>query len=60
MLCYALNSLSEKQERRVEARIFDRKKLKEIAEAEGVTLDAISDSVWRGLVNMRNYLKENW
>ena len=33
---------------------------REVAEAEGVTLDAISDSVLRGLANMRNYLKENW
>ena len=34
VLCYALNSLSEKQGRRVEARILDGKKLKEVAEAE--------------------------
>ena len=60
MLCRALNSLSEKQGRRVEARILNGKKLKEVAEAEGVTLDAVSDSVLRGLANMRNYLKENW
>lgn len=60
VLCYALNSLSKKQGRRVEARILDGKKLKEVAEAEGVTLDAVSDSVLRGLTNMRNYLKENW
>ena len=33
VLCYALNSLSEKQGRRVEARILDGKKLKEVAEA---------------------------
>ena len=60
MLCRALNSLSEKQGRRVEARVLDGKKLKEVAEAEGVSLDAVSDSVLRGLANMRNYLKENW
>ncbi len=60
VLCHALNFLSEKQGRRVEARILDGKKLKEVAEAEGVTLDAVSDSVLRGLANMRNYLKENW
>ena len=60
VLCRALNSLSEKQGRRVEARILDGKKLKEVSEAEGVTLDAVSDSVLRGLANMRNYLKENW
>ena len=60
VLCYALNSLSEKQGRRVEARILDGKKIKEVAEVEGVTLDAVSDSVLRGLANMRNYLKENW
>ena len=60
MLCRALNSLSEKQGRRVEARILNGKKLKEVAEADGVTLDAVSDSVLRGLANMRNYLKENW
>ena len=60
VLRYALNSLSEKQGRRVEARILDGKKLKEVAEAEGVTPDAVSDSVLRGLANMRNYLQENW
>ena len=60
VLCHSLNSLSEKQGRRVEARILDGKKLKEVAEADGVTLDAVSDSVLRGLANMRNYLKENW
>lgn len=60
MLCRALNSLSEKQGRRVEARVLDGKKLKEVAEAEGVSLDSISDSVLRGIANMRNYLKENW
>ena len=60
VLCHAPNSLSEKQGRRVEARILDGKKLKEVAEAEGVTLDSVSDSVLRGLANMRNYLKENW
>ena len=60
VLCHSLNSLSEKQGRRVEARILDGKKLKEVAEAEGVTLDAVSDSVLRGLANMRSYLKENW
>ena len=27
---------------------------------KGVTLDAVSDSVLRGLANMRSYLKENW
>lgn len=36
VLCHAVNSLSEKQGRRVEARILDGKKLKEVAEAEGV------------------------
>jgi RNA polymerase sigma factor (sigma-70 family) len=60
MLCRALNSLSEKQGRRVEARVLDGKKLKEVAEAEGVSLDSISDSVLRGIANMRTYLKENW
>ena len=60
MLCRALNSLSEKQGRRVEARVLDGKKLKEIAEAEGVALDSVSESVLRGLANMRKYLKENW
>ena len=60
MLCRALNSLSEKQGRRVEARVLDGKKLKEVAEAEGVSLDSISDSVLRGIANMRTYLKGSW
>lgn len=52
-LCRALNSLPEAQGRRIDARIILGKSVKEVAEAEGVSVRAVQDSIKRGLENMR-------
>ena len=57
-LCRALNTLSEKQGRRVEANVLRGKKIVEIAQEEGVSARAVSESIRRCLENMRKFLKE--
>ena len=57
-LCYALNSLPDTQGRRIDAHIILGKPLREIAAAEGVSVNAVSLSVKLGLENMKKYLKE--
>lgn len=57
-LCRALNSLPEKQGRRVEAHYILGKSITEIADAEGVGESAVRDAISRGLENMKKYLKK--
>lgn len=52
-LCRALNSLPEAQGRRIDACIILGKSVKEVAEAEGVSVRAVQDAIKRGLENMR-------
>ena len=59
LLDRALNALSEKQGRRVDAHILLRKRLKEIAKAEGVCAETVGKSVRDGLKNMKTYLLEH-
>ena len=56
LLCHALNSLNEKQGRRIEAHIILGKKLVEIAAEEGVSASTIVKSVQAGLIRMKTYL----
>ena len=56
----ALATLTPRQASCLHARFWEGKPFKEIAEAEGVALDSVSEAVLRGLANMRKYLKENW
>lgn len=58
-LCRALNSLPETQGRRIDACIILGRSMTEIAEAEGVSVEAVSASIDRGLQAMRNYLQKN-
>jgi len=55
-LCRALNSLPEIQGRRVEAHYLLGQSRKEIAEAEGVTENAVNKSIEKGLKAMKNIL----
>ena len=52
-LCRALNSLPEAQGRRIDACIILGKSVKEVANAEGVSIRAVQDSIKWGLENMR-------
>lgn len=56
-LCCALNSLPETQGRRIDAHIILGKSLREIAAAEGVSINAVSLSVKLGLESMKKYMK---
>jgi RNA polymerase sigma factor (sigma-70 family) len=56
-LCQALNSLPEIQGRRIEAYYILGKSQAEIASAEGVSENAVSKAIERGLVAMKKYLK---
>jgi len=56
-LCRALNSLSETQGRRIEARYILGMSITDIAKAEGVAKSRVSESIDRGLRNMKKYLK---
>lgn len=57
-LCRALNFLPDTQGRRIDAHIILGKPLREIAAAEGVSVNAVSLSVKLGLETMRKFLKE--
>lgn len=57
-LCRALNSLSEIQGRRIDAHYLLGQSQKEIAKAEGVSENAVSKSIQKGLATMRKILKE--
>ena len=57
-LCRALNSLSEIQGRRIDAHYLLGQSQKEIAKAEGVSENAVSKSIQKGLEAMRKILKE--
>jgi len=56
-LCRALNSLPEKQGRRIEAHYLLGHSQTEIAEAEGVSIASVSIAIQRGLEAMKKYLK---
>jgi RNA polymerase sigma-70 factor (ECF subfamily) len=57
-LCWALNSLPEIQGRRIEAHYIFGKTHKEIARAEGVSEEAVSKAIDKGLAAMKKYLKK--
>ena len=54
-LCCALNSLPEIQGRRVDAYYLLGKSLKEIANAENVSIEAVSKAIRKGLAAMKKY-----
>ena len=56
-LCHALNSLSDAQGQRVFEHYLLGHSVKAIAAAEGVTEQAITAAIRRGLENMKKYLK---
>ena len=59
-LLNALNTLPEKQLRRVGACIINEKSYAEVGRAEGVHGGSVRGSVLRGLERMKKYLNENW
>ena len=56
-LCRALNSLSDIQGRRMEAHFILGKSQAQIAEAEGISVVAVCQSIVRGLQAMKKYLE---
>ena len=59
-LCQALNSLPEKQGRRIEAHFLLGKSRKEIAEAEGVSESSVNESIERGIRAMKKYFSKSF
>ena len=57
-LCRALNALPEIQGRRIEAHYLLGQSQKAIAKAEGVSENAVSKSIQKGLETMRKILKK--
>ena len=55
-LCRALNSLPEKQGRRIEAHFIIGKSRKEIARSESVSESSVNESIERGIKAMKKYL----
>ena len=58
-LCRTLNSLPELQGRRIEARYVFGRTLKEIAENERVSKEAVRKTIKKGLAAMREYFAES-
>jgi len=56
-LCRALNSLPETQGRRIDAHFLLGASMTEIAVMEGVSVEAVSKSIEKGLAAMKKYLK---
>ncbi len=56
-LCRALNSLPDTQGRRIDAHIILGKSVREIADAEGVSVRAVQIAIKLGLEDMKNNLK---
>lgn len=56
-LCAALDALPEKQGRRLYAHYILGVSKTEIADAEGVSVEAVAGSIGRGLKNMERFLK---
>lgn len=57
----ALSHLTPAQERRIRARYLDGKKTKEIADAEGVNVHVIYESMQRGIKSLQRYFaKKKW
>ena len=59
-LCRALNSLPETQGRRIDAHYLCGMSKADIARAEGVAKSRVSESIERGLRNMKKYLKNTF
>ena len=59
-LCRALNSLTEAQGRRIEAHYILGMSITDIAKAEGVAKSRVSESIDRGLRNMKKYLRNTF
>lgn len=57
-LCQALNSLPEKQGKRIDAHYILGKSYQQIAEEEGVDESAVRASIRHGLRNMKKYLEK--
>jgi RNA polymerase sigma-70 factor (ECF subfamily) len=57
-LCRALNSLPDKQGRRIEAHYLIGQSQKAIAEAEGVSQKAVGKAIEKGLEAMKKYLRK--
>ncbi len=57
-VCKALNSLPEKQGRRIEAHFILGKSQQAIAKSEGVVKSAVCESIELGLENMRKILRK--
>lgn len=55
----ALSALPEKQAKRIYAHYFLGLSKAEIASSEGVTVSAVSDTLYRGLRTLESYLKNN-
>lgn len=56
-LCRALNSLPDVQGRRIDACIILGKSYREVAQAEGVSIVAVHNSIQRGLEAMKKYMR---
>lgn len=57
----ALSHLTPAQERRIHARYLDGRKAKEIADAEGVSIHVIYESLQRGLKSLQRYFaRKKW
>lgn len=56
-LCRVLNSLPDTQGRRIDAHIILGKSVREIADAEGVSVRAVQIAIKLGLEDMKNNLK---
>ena len=57
-VCQALNSLPELQGRRVEAYYLRGMSMTAIARAEGVVISSVSESIGRGVGEIKKYLKK--
>lgn len=57
----ALSTLTPVQARRIRARFLEKKKFREIAEAEGITTSQAGDSIRRSITKLRKYFhNHNW
>ncbi len=57
-LCRALNALPEAQGRRIEAHYLLGQSIRDIADAEGVSINSVSISIRRGLKAMKKFLQD--
>jgi len=59
-LCYALNSLSDLQGRRIEAHYILGMSRKQIADIEGVSESAVNQCIDSGIKSMRKFFQNNF